>query len=98
MIRRKRRYFSDEFKADAVRLCQLGDRSVAKVAMDLDVSDGSLRQWLKQAEADASPVPTATLTTAEREELSALRKRVRRLQMEREILKKAAAFFAKETT
>lgn len=98
MARRKRRKFTDEFKMDAVRLCQRGDRSVSQVAKDLDLTEGSLREWLKRAEADASPTPTGTLTTAEREELSELRKRVRRLEMEREILKKAAAFFAKETT
>ena len=98
MAKRKRRQFTDEFKADAVRLATKGDRSVAQVAKDLDLTEGSLREWMKRAEADAKPGTTSTLSTAEREELSELRKRVKRLETEREILKKAAAFFAKETT
>lgn len=98
MARRKRRHFTDEFKADAVRLCKQGDRSIAQVAKDLDLTETSLREWVERADADANPGATATLSTAEREELSELRKRVKRLEMEREILKKAAAFFAKETT
>ena len=98
MARRKRRQFTDEFKADAVRLCRQGGRSITQVAKDLDLTEGSLREWVNRAEADAKPGTTGTLTTAEREELSELRKRVKRLEMEREILKKAAAFFAKETT
>jgi transposase len=97
MSNRTRRQFSDEFKADAVKLCQLGDRSIAKVAKDLGLTDGSLRQWVRQAEADANPQQSDALSTAERHELAVLRKEIKYLRMEREILKKAAAFFAKET-
>jgi transposase len=96
MARRKRRKFTDEFKADAVKLCAAGGRSVAQVAADLDLTETALREWVKRAEADAGKRPLNVLTTAERDELSELRKRVKRLEMEREILKKAAAFFAKE--
>lgn len=96
MGRRKRRNFTAEFKADAVRLCNAGDRTIAQVASDLDLTETALRDWVKRAAADASPTPTETLTTAERSELAELRRRVKRLEMEREILKKAAAFFAKE--
>ena len=98
MAKRKRRVFTDEFKADAVRLCKAGGRSIGQVAKDLDVGETGLRAWLKQAE-EAVVVdggPAGALTTAERGELGELRKRVKRLEMEREILKKAAAFFAKE--
>jgi len=96
MARRKRRKFTDEFKADAVKLCAAGGRSVTQVAADLDLTETALREWVKRAEADAGKRPLNVLTTAERDELSELRKRVKRLEMEREILKKAAAFFAKE--
>ena len=96
MTKRKRRYFSPEFKAEAVRLCQVGDRSVAKVAEDLDLTTSALRDWVSQAAVDGGKGPPGALTSAERSELGELRKRVKRLEMEREILKKAAAFFAKE--
>lgn len=95
---RKRRHFTREFKAEAVRLCKVGDRSIGKVAQDLDLTETALRSWVKQAEVDEGNGPPEALTTAEREELSRLRKQVKRLEMEREILKKAAAFFAKEST
>src|SRR5690242_3609035 len=98
MARRKRRSFSAEFKAEAVRLCNLGDRSIAKVAKDLDLTETALREWVKAAEVNATvEAPAEALTSVEREELQRLRREVKRLQMEREILKKAAAFFAKES-
>ncbi len=96
MARRKRRKFTTQFKADAVRLCAAGGQSIVKVADNLDLTETALRAWVKLAEADAGKGPKEALTTAEREELGELRRRVKRLEMEREILKKAAAFFAKE--
>ncbi len=97
MAKRKRRAFSADFKAEAVRLCRVGDRSIAQVAKDLDLTETALRDWLKRAPPEASRgTENAALSTSERDELSELRKRVKRLEMEREILKKAAAFFAKE--
>src|SRR5688500_9422203 len=96
MARRKRRDFTDEFKADAVRLVLQGGQSVAEVARNLDLTGTALRQWVKNAQVDAGKGPKDALTTAEREELSELRRRVKRLETEREMLKKAAAFFAKE--
>jgi transposase len=95
---RKRRSFNVEFKAEAVRLCKVGDRTIRQVAKDLDLTDTALREWVKRADIDAGNGPVGALTTAEREELARLRKQVKRLEMEREILKKAAAFFAKENT
>lgn len=95
---RKRRKFDASFKAEAVRLCKVGDRSIREVAKDLDLTETALREWVKRAEVDAGDGPPNALTTAEREELARLRKQVKRLEMEREILKKAAAFFAKENT
>jgi transposase len=85
--RRKRRSFTPEFKAEAVRLCRSGDRSVTEVANDLDLTETALREWVKRADADAGEGPPETLTTGERDELRELRKRVKRLEMEREILK-----------
>lgn len=93
---RKRRTFSPEFKAEAVRLCKVGDRTIRQVAKELDLVETALRDWVKRADVDAGEGPPGALTTDERGELRELRKRVKRLEMEREILKKATAFFAKE--
>lgn len=95
--RRKRRSFTPEFKAEAVRLCRVGDRSVARVAKDLDLTETALRGWVRQADVDAGNGPPEALTTAERQELQQLRRENKRLQMERDILKAAATFFAKES-
>ncbi len=94
--RRGRRSFTPEFKAEAVRLCKVGDRTIGQVAKDLDLTETALREWVKRADVDAGKGPPGALTTEERDELRELRKQVKRLEMEREILKKAAAFFAKE--
>lgn len=98
MRRRRRRSFTAEFKQEAVRLCGAGDRTIGQVAKDLDLTETALREWVKRAEIDAGKGPVGALTTEEREELTRLRRENKRLQMEREILKKAAAFFAKEST
>jgi transposase len=94
---RKRRAFTAEFKAEAVRLCKVGDRSVRQVANDLDLTETALREWVKRADIDAGNGPPGALTTAEREELARLRRENKRLTMERDILKAAATFFAKES-
>src|SRR5262245_66617539 len=93
---RKRRKFTDEFKAEAVRLCKVGDRSIPQVARDLDLTENALREWVRNAEIEVGNGPPGALTQSEREELVKLRKENRRLLIERDILKKAAAFFAKE--
>jgi transposase len=94
--KRPRRSFTDEFKAGAVRLVLDEGKTAAQVARDLDLTASSLGGWVKQAQADRAKGKTG-LTTEERAELSQLRKQVRELQMERDILKKAAALFAKES-
>ncbi len=96
--RRKRRALTPEFKAGAVRLCKVGDRTVTQVAGDLDLTETALREWVKRADIDTGNGPPGALTSDERAELAQLRRDNKRLQMEREILKKAAAFFAKEST
>jgi transposase len=93
--RRPRRHFTDEYKASAVRLVIDEGKTVGAVARDLDLTETALRCWVERARADRSRGKTG-LTTAEREELTRLRKEVRVLTEEREILKKAAAFFAKQ--
>jgi transposase len=95
MPKKSRRTYTPEQKADAVRLVRQV-KNLAKVARDLDLTDGTLRKWVKQAEIDDGTGPEGALTTAEREELQRLRRENRTLEMERDFLKKAAAFFAKE--
>jgi transposase len=92
--RRPRRQFDDDFKAQAVRLVLDEGKSLAATARDLDLTESALRQWVERARADRTQGRTG-LTTSEREELARLRKENRELRTEREILKKAAAFFAK---
>ena len=96
MQKRKRRAFTEEFKAEAVRLVVHEGQSVSQVARDLDLTPSSLRNWVNQAKIDQGKGPPGALTTEELGELRRLRKEVRVLRQEREILKKAAAFFAKE--
>ena len=92
--RRPRRRFDDDFKAQAVRLVLEEGKTVSGTARDLDLSATALRNWVEQARADRTGGQTG-LTTSE-EELARLRKENRILREEREILKKAAAFFANE--
>jgi transposase len=92
--RRTRRSFTDDYKAGAVRLVLDEGKTVAAAARDLGLTESSLRNWVEQARADRTKGRTG-LTTEERAELAQLRKDNRELRMERDILKKAAAFFAK---
>jgi transposase len=92
--RRPRRQFDEEFRAQAVRLVLDEGKPIAVAARDLDLTPSSLRYWVKHARADRTRGRTG-LTTTEREELARLRKENRELRTERDILKKAAAFFAK---
>ena len=96
MARRKRRKFTPQFKADAVRLVTTGTKTIAAVTEQFDLTETALRAWVKRAEADEGKGTREALTTAERSELIDLRKRLKRAEMERDILKKATAFFAKE--
>jgi transposase len=93
---RKRRSFTKEFKEGAVRLVLEEGESVADVSRDLGVHATVVGSWVRQAKVDAGEGPREALTTVERAELAELRKKVKVLEMERALLKKAAAFFAKE--
>jgi transposase-like protein len=98
---RKRRFFTKEFKAETVRLVREGakaDKGIRQIAKDLDLTETALRDWVRQADIDEGKGPAGALTTAEREELTRLRRENKVLQMEREILKRAATFFAKENS
>ena len=95
--KRPRRTFTDEFKAGAVRLVLEEGRPLARVARELDLTETSLRSWIRQVRIDAGKGAPSAITSSEREELSRLRHENRVLKMERDILKKAAVFFAKES-
>ncbi|WP_393059890.1 transposase [Streptomyces sp. LN549] len=93
--RRPRRSFTPVFKAEIVGLCRRGDRSVGQVARDFELTETAVRDWVKQAEVDAGE--RNGLTSSERGELAALRRENRRLREDVDVLKRATAFFAKET-
>jgi transposase len=94
--KRARRQFTDEFKAGGVRLVLDEGKTVAQVARDLDLTPSALGGWVKQARANRDGGKSG-LTSDERAELARLRKDNRELKLERDLLKKAAAFFAKES-
>ena len=93
---RPRRAFTPQFKAEIVELCQRGDRTIGQVCGDFDLTETAVRTWVKQAELDAG-TRSDGLTSDERAELSRLRRENRRLQEDVDILKRATAFFARET-
>ena len=93
MTRRHRRKFTDEFKSETVKLIRESGRSVGSVARELDLTETAVRNWVKRAESSG---PTETLSPDERSELRCLRKENQELRMEKEILRKATVFFAKE--
>ena len=91
----KRRSFTAEYKAEVVWLCRTSGKPIARIARDLDLTETAVRRWVAQAEIDAGR--RDGLTTAEREELTRLRRENRVLREERDILKRATLFFARET-
>ena len=97
MARKKQyRKFTKEFKEEAVKLVLETDRPLVTVAREIGISKTSLHTWVRQAKRDAGTEHRGELTSEEKQELKQLRREVKQLQMEKEILKKAAAFFAKE--
>jgi transposase len=98
MGRRKRPTYTSEFKAEAARVARQGGKPVAEAAKDMGVSETALRRWMEQAEIDEGNGPAGALTTAERQELTRLRRELRQVTMERDFLKKAASFFARESS
>lgn len=96
MSRKKRRKFTPEQRAQAIRIVKESGKSIRQVAEELDVTPSSLGRWLQQADVDEVKDPHGPLTSEERAELAAMRQELERVKMERDFLKKAAAFFAKE--
>ena len=86
--------FPPEFKGDVVAVARRGDLSINEVAADFDISPESVRRWMRQADIDDGV--RDGLTTAEQTELVQLRRKTRRLEMENEILRRAAAYFARD--
>ena len=93
--RRRRRKFSDEFKRDAVEIVRTSGKSIAEVARELGIYDSSLGNWVKQDQVNRGE--REGLTSYERQELVELRRENARLRMERELLKRAAAFWVRES-
>jgi transposase len=94
-VPRTRPPYPEEFRREAIRLAQLGDKPHSRLAKDLGVSDVTLRNWLKEEKASRGERPGG-LSSDEREELARLRDENATLRMEREILRKAAVFFARD--
>lgn len=97
MSRSPRRTFSPEFKLEAVNLVIEQKVPLRQVCRELDISESALGRWVRQARIDRGLSDSDALTSEEKTELAQLRKENRRLRMEHDILKKAAAFFAKES-
>ena len=95
--KRKRRKFTAEYKAETVQLVQRSGKSIGQMARELGIGETALRRWIEQVEVEAGRGPAGALKRSERDELVELRRENQRLRLEREILKKATAFFAKES-
>jgi len=98
MDRRKRRKFTAEYKAEVVQLVRRSGKGVGQVAKELDLTDSAVRAWVKRAGIDEKRDPQGPLTTEERAELTRLRREMKTVTMERDFLRKAAAFFARSGT
>jgi transposase len=95
MTKRRRRSFTPEFKAEVVELCRRPGRNPAAVAKELDLTETAVRRWVNQAAVDKSAKPGTS--TGEAEEMARLRKQLREVTEERDILARAVGFFAKGT-
>lgn len=98
MSPKPRRQFTPEQKAEAVRIVIQSGRPISQIAKEMGLTESALRNWVKQSHTDQVAVPEGALTTEERQEFNRLRRDVKRLQLERDFLKKAAAFFAAENS
>ena len=97
MGKRKRRNFTPEQRAAAVKIVETSGKPIAQIARGMDLSVTALRNWVTQSKIDTAQDPNGPLTSDERAELARLRRDLKRVTMERDFLKRAAAYFAKET-
>ncbi len=95
--RRERRTFNDEYKQQVLELVRTGDKSVSQICRDLDLTESSVRKWIKADQTNNGIMTQNSLSETDQQELVRLRTENKRLKMERDILKKATAFFAKES-
>lgn len=95
---RERRAFNAEYKAKVVAMVRQGERTIGQICRDLDLTDSAVRNWVRRAEQDGRVGAGSSSGESEAQELARLRAEVRQLRMERDILKKATAFFAREST
>jgi len=95
MAKRKRRKFTDEYKAEVVKLLRTSGKSVGEVARELDLTETAVRAWVRQAAVDQKQDSQGPLTSEERAELTRLRRELKTVTMERDFLRKAASFFAR---
>lgn len=95
--RRVRRSFTDEYKQQVLELVRSGDKPFSQTCRELDLTESAVRRWIKQDQEINGPMVQNSLSETDQQELARLRTENKRLKMEREILKKATAFFAKES-
>jgi len=95
MGRRKRRKFTPEYKAEVVKLVRTSGKSIGQVSSELELTETAVREWVKRADIDERKDPNGPLTSEERAEVVRLRRELRTMTMERDFLRKAAAFFAR---
>ena len=98
MSQRRRRIFTPEQKAEAVRIVEQSTQSIGQVAREMGLTETALRNWVKQSHIDQKQASQGALNTDERAELVRLRRDLKRVQMERDFLKKAVTFFARESS
>lgn len=98
MPQKPRRYFTDEQKAEAVNIVKQSGKPVSQVAREMGLTESALRKWVKQSRIDSQPRLESELTSTEQQELVRLRRELKHVKMERDFLKKAAAFFARESS
>ena len=95
--RRERRTYDDDFKQQVLELVRSGEKSVSEICNDLDLTDSAVRNWIKKDQISNGVMTQNSLTETDQQELARLRAEIKQLKMEREILKKATAFFVKES-
>jgi transposase len=95
MERRKRRKYTPEYKAEVVKLVESGGKSIGQLSTELELTESAVRNWVQRAAIDEKKDPNGPLTSDERSEVARLRRELRMMTMERDFLRKAAAFFAR---